>query len=96
MWVFLLYKETFVINLPKNYRASFSGPCLADLERSDRLQQLLQRTVPRDKSYAQKLVDGHVTTPNTLRGAPAAYAIQNSVTARMRAAGAAMPMQRAS
>jgi len=81
------------INLPKNYRASFSGPCLADLQGSDRLQQLLQRTVPRDTSFSQKLVDGHVTSPNTLNGAPAAYAILNTTTARFVAIGQAMPMR---
>ncbi len=79
------------INLPKNYRSSFSGPCLADLDRSAKLRQLVERVKPRDTSYSQKLVDGHVTSPNPTAGAPAAV---TSVTASFVAIGQAMPMQR--
>ena len=84
------------ISLPRDYRASFSGPCLADFERSAELRQILERVKPRDTSYSQELVDGHVTTPNTLTGAPAAHGIENttdSVAERLIAMGQAMPMR---
>ena len=88
------------ISLPRNYRASFSGPCLADLERSAELQQILERVKPRDTSYSQKLVDGHVTSPNTMTGAPAAHVIENTagkaVAERFIAIGQALPMRPAS
>lgn len=88
------------ISLPRDYRASFSGPCLADFERSADLRQILERVKPRDTSYSQELVDGHVTSPNSLTGAPAAHVIENTagraVAERFIAIGQAMPMRPAS
>jgi len=85
-----------MIRQPREYRASSSAPCLADLDRSSYLQQLLHRTTPRSKFYEQKLVDGHETVENTLAGAPAADVITNDyrseVADRFEAVGASAPM----
>lgn len=85
------------IRQPREYRASSSAPCLADLQASKKLQQLVASYVPRNKTYSQRLVDGHETGENTLVGAPAADVIENDyrreVAKRFEDVGASVPME---